>query len=85
MMMELPLDADGAACCRLHLPDHLPHAGLHDGYTFLQKVSRAILISHLLLHFAFFAYYFSLIIFLNRFSATKYITLNMYVYITGLW
>jgi len=53
MMMELPLDADGAACCRLHLPDHLPHAGLHDGYTFLQKVSRAILISHLLLHFAF--------------------------------
>ena len=51
MMMELPLDADGAACCRLHLPDHLPHAGLHDGYTFFQKVSRAILISHLLLHF----------------------------------
>ena len=53
MMMELLLDADGAACCRLRLPDHLPHAGLHDGYTFLQKVSRAILISHLLLHFAF--------------------------------
>ena len=35
--------------------------------------------------FRLFAYYFSLIIFLNRFSATKYITLNMYVYITGLW
>ena len=26
MMMELLLDADGAACCRLRLPDHLPHA-----------------------------------------------------------
>ena len=46
-----------------------------------KKSLGANLISHLLL--LTFSSCFSLIIFLTLFSATKYITLNMYVYITG--
>ena len=81
MMMELLLDADGAACCRLRLPDHLPHAG--STYIPSKKSLGANLISHLLLLLPSRVLFFSLIIFLTLLSATKYITLNMYVYITG--
>ena len=87
MMMELLLDADGAACCRLL--QFLPERGTFLMLVFMmaavihsfKKSLGANLISHLLL--LTFSSCFSLIIFLTLFSATKYITLNMYVYITG--